>query len=82
MIRIENFHGLSIADMTRKYKGSKNKREAERWLAVKMIAMDHTVPFVASILGHDERSIRSWIKGFNDRGSEGLIYELFHEGRL
>jgi hypothetical protein len=40
-----------------------------------MVAMDYTIPIVASILGHDERTIRTWIEDFNKNGSAGIVYE-------
>ena len=75
MIKITNFHGMSINDFDIKYKQCKSKRDAERWLALKMIAVDYTVPTVAMLLGHDERTIRTWVEAFNKNGSAGIAYE-------
>ena len=75
MVRITDFHGMSVNDFAQKYKKCQSKRDAERWLALKMVAMDQAVPFVASVLGHDERTIRSWIASFNREGPEGIAYD-------
>lgn len=75
MLRITHFHGMSVDDYTKKYKECKSKRDAERWLALKMVAMKQSIPFVASILGHDERTIRIWVKDFNENGPEGIQYK-------
>lgn len=75
MLRITNFHGMSIDDFTKKYHKSKLKRDAERWLALKMIAMGQSVPSVSLFLGHDEETIRTWIKDFNEKGPDCIDYE-------
>ena len=75
MISITNFHGFSIKDFEKKYRQSKLKRDAERWLALKLIAKDKGISEISEILGHDERTIREWIKAFNENGIDGISYK-------
>jgi len=74
MISITNFHEMTIKDFALEYRKSKSKRDAERWLALKLVAQGKHIPEVANILDHQEETIRDWVKAFNDKGREGLLY--------
>jgi transposase len=39
-----------------------------------MLALKHSVPEIAEILGRDERTIREWVNNFNTLGEEGIKY--------
>lgn len=71
---ISNFHGMSIKDFEKMYKQSKLKRDAERWLAIKLAAKNKDIHEIAETLGHDERTIADWISRFNEKGADGIIY--------
>lgn len=75
MTTITDYHNFTINDFTEKYRKSKTKRESERWIALKMVAMEQDISFIADILGHDKRTIKEWIKRFNENGVEGIMYE-------
>lgn len=71
---IYNFHGMSISDFEKMYKKSKLKRDAERWLTIKLAAKNKNIKEIAEILGHDQRTIQEWVDRFNKNGVEGLRY--------
>lgn len=71
---ISNFHGMSISDFEKMYKKSKLKRDAERWLTIKLAAKNKNIKEIAEILGHDQRTIQDWVERFNKNGAEGLRF--------
>jgi len=66
---------LTVEEFARILKKKGEDRVKVRAYAIHLVSQGKTIREVAKILGKSEKTIRSWIKAWNERGIEGLKEE-------
>jgi transposase len=72
ILRIKRITGSK--KLRRMYKKAESRRTAERMRAIYLLSIGKTPPQIADILGRHVKTVRAWIKLFNDEGPERLRY--------
>ena len=72
MIKVTNFHGMSIDDIKIRIRKSADVREHERWICISSSMNGYSVPEISNLLFRNEKTIREWINNFNLEGPKGI----------
>jgi transposase len=64
---------LSAAELRARAEACTSPREALRWLTLSRVAAGATATALAVELGVDEKSIRNWVRRYNEGGSETTL---------
>jgi transposase len=75
MPRIKLRESYNIEELKQLCLNAPNKRSFQRLQAISLRAEGKTVPEIARILGCTPKTIRDWIKRFNDGGPAALEYK-------
>ena len=64
-----------IEELRKLYKSALNKRSGQRLEAIYLKACGKTPPEIARLLGCAPKTVRNWIKQFNEGGPDALEYK-------